>query len=112
MLLAQLIDRETLEVYVPASSKLRFHRTGDVDGGFKAEVRHSVLDDFEVDGNHTSHLDGATEADLSVSLGEVEIADGKLCPIHVDGKVDLAPAAQILDAVPSLLVSSASLSRY
>lgn len=99
MLLAMLVDREALEVDVPAGAELGLHGPGDVDGRLEAQVRHAVFDHLEVDGDDARHFDGAAEADLPVSLGEVKIADGKLRPRHVDGQVNLAAAAQVLDTV-------------
>ncbi len=99
MLLAVLIDREALEVDVSPGTELGLHGSGDVDGGLETQFRHPVLHNLEVDGDDAGHLNGTAEADLSIALGEVEVADRELRPWHVDGQVDLAATTQILDTV-------------
>lgn len=112
MLLAMLVHRKALEVDVPARAKLRFYWSRDVNGGLQAQVRHPVLHDLEVDGNYAGHLNSTTEADLSVTLGEVKVTDGKLRPRYVDGQVNLATTTQILDAVSIISLADSLRSNF
>jgi hypothetical protein len=75
MLLPMLINRESLKRKIATRSIMRLHGTGKVNRGLHAQVRHPVLHNLEVDGYDTGHFDGATKGDLSVALGEMEIAD-------------------------------------
>lgn len=125
------VDREALKIYVPARTELRLNGPGDIDGRLEAEVGHAVLDDLEVDGDDAGHLDGAAERDLAVTLcklwsararhqeplgeamrtGEVQVAAAELCARDVDGQVDLAAPAQVLDAACPERVSQPSTAR-
>ena len=62
MLLPMLIDREAFEVYHSSGAELRLNRSGNVDGRstifIHAELSHTVLDDGELDGDHTSDFNG------------------------------------------------------
>lgn len=61
MLLAILVHRESLEINIPARSKLRLDRTWDVDGRLHPELRDAVFHDGEFDRDDAGHFDGAAE---------------------------------------------------
>lgn len=67
VLLAMLIHREAFEVDVPPRSELRLDRSRDVDGALHVELLDATLHHRELDGDHTRHLNGATERDLTVT---------------------------------------------
>lgn len=71
VLLAVLVDAETLKVDHPAGAELRLHRPGDVDGRLAAdhaEFLLAVLDDFELDGDFAGDFDRAAKRDLAITL--------------------------------------------
>ena len=71
VLFAVLVDAEALEIDVAPGTEIRFDWTWEVDRGLQVHIRHAVLDHLEVHCDHTGHLDGATEGDLSISLFRV-----------------------------------------
>ena len=104
VLLALLVNAEPFKCQVPARSIMRFDRPGEEQGRFHAEVSHAVFHDGEFDGDDAGHFYGTTERDFAVALGEVEVADAEFGAFHMDGEVDFAAAAEILDiAVPAML---------
>lgn len=68
VLLAVLVDGEALKVQRPAGRELGLHGAGDVDRRLEAQVGHTVLDHFEVDGDDAGHLDGAAEGNFAIAL--------------------------------------------
>lgn len=107
-----LINRETLKVDIPAWSKARLDRTGDVNGALEPHTLHPVLDHLEVNSDHAGHLNSAAERNLAITLREVQITHTELGPGHMDGKVHLGSPAQVLDvAVSSMLRPSGDRSR-
>lgn len=75
MLFSMLIHTESFKVNVSTRTKLWLHGPGDVNGAFEAQVGHAVPENLEVDGNHTSHFDGAAKRNLAVTLRKVQITD-------------------------------------
>lgn len=92
MLLPVLVDTEPLKVDIPAGAELRLHGARDVDWALHAQLRQPVLEHLEVDGDDARHLDGAAEADLAVSLAEVQVTHAELGAVDVHGEVHLAAA--------------------
>lgn len=97
VLLAVLVDGESLESEVPAGAELGLDGTGEEDGGFHAHLGHAVFDDGELECDDAGHLDGTAEGDLAVSLGEVQVTDRELGSGNVDGEVDLGAAGEVFD---------------
>ena len=86
---------------------MRLHRTWKVNWGFHPQVRDAVLHNLEIDGYDSGHLDGATEGDLAVALGEVEITDGEFGAFYVHGEEDFASAGEVLDVAVSSVFGAA-----
>ena len=107
MLLPILVNAEPFKRQIPAWSIVRLHRPGQEERGFHAQVRHAVLHDVELDRDDAGHLDGAAEADLAVALREVQVADAELGSLDMNGKVDLAAAAEVLDIAVSAMLGAA-----
>lgn len=104
MLLPILIHREAFEVNVPAGSKLRLHGSRDVDRTLHTQLLHPTLHHRELDRNHASHLDRATEANFAIPLAKMKIADRELRAIDVHGQIHFAAEREILNiAVASML---------
>jgi hypothetical protein len=72
---------------------MRLNRTRKIEWRFHPQISHTILHDFEVDGDDTRHFNGATEGYFTISLGEVEISYGKFGPSYVDWEVDFATTA-------------------
>lgn len=68
VLLAALVDREALKVDVPSRAELGLDWAGNVDGRLDTKVGHAILEHLEVDSDDASHLDGAAEGYLAVTL--------------------------------------------
>ena len=102
-----LINRETLECQIPTRTIMRLDRSWQIKRGFHPQISHTILHDLKIDGNNTSHLDSATERDLAVSLREMEIADAEFGALDVDGEVDFAASAEILDVAVSTMFGTA-----
>lgn len=86
---------------------MRLNWTWKIKRRFHAEIGHAVLDDLEVDGDDTGHLNGTAEGDLTITLREMQVADGKSGTLDVDWKVDLGASGQVLDvAVTAVLWST------
>jgi len=71
VLLALLINAETLKVNHSSGTELRLDRAGNVNWRFAAdhaELGLAILDDFDLDGDDARHLDGAAEGDFTVAL--------------------------------------------
>lgn len=79
-----LVDREALEVNVPARTELRLHGARDIDGRLHAQLCYTALHDAELDGNHACHFDGAAEGYLAITLGEVQVSYTELRTLNVD----------------------------
>ena len=88
MLLALRINRETLEINMSSRSKIRLHRSRNVNRRFHSQLLDSILHDFELYGNHTCHFYGAAKGDFAIALGEVEVAHAEFGAGDVDGEVD------------------------
>ena len=100
---SMLINREPLESQVATRTVMRFNWSWEIDWRFHSQIRHTILHDFEIDGDDTGHLDSSTEGDLTVTLREVQITDTKFCPLDVDWEEDFAAAAQVLDVTISTM---------
>ena len=71
VLLAVLVNTESLKVYHPAWTELWLYRTWHEDGRFAvdhAEFLLAVFDHIKLDGDDAGDLDGAAEGDLAVAL--------------------------------------------
>ena len=98
-----LINREPLESQVATRTVMRFNWSWEIDWRFHSQIRHSILHDFEIDGDNTRHLDSSTEGDLTVALREVQITDTEFRSLDVDWEEDLTATAQVLDVtVPTV----------
>jgi hypothetical protein len=102
MLFARLVHAEPFEVNVSTRPELGLHGTGDVDGGFHAELRHAILHDGELECNDAGHFDGAAETDFAVALREVQIADAEFCARDVHRQKDFGAAREVFDIAISL----------
>ena len=107
MLLPILINAEALKRQIPARSIVGLHWPWEEKRGFHAQVRHAVLHDVELDRDDAGHFDGAAEADLAVSLGEVQVANAEFSALDVHGEVDLAATAKVLDVAVSAMLRAA-----
>jgi hypothetical protein len=85
MLLPMLIDREALEVNVPARPKLRFDRARNVDGRLHVQLLHAAFHDAELERNASCHFDRAAEGDFSITLGEMQVSNTELRALDVHG---------------------------
>ena len=97
MLLAILIDAETLKGEVPPRTKLRLYRPWKVDRGLHGELFHTAFHHAELESNDTCHFNRSTEGYFSIALAEMEVAYAELCAFHVDGQVDFGATAKSLD---------------
>lgn len=61
VLLAMFVNGESFESEIAAGSKLRLYGSGVKDGRLHVQLGHSVLDHGELESNHSSHFNGATE---------------------------------------------------
>lgn len=91
MLFALLIHTKPLKVDIPARTKLRLHRTRDVNGTLHVELLHAALHNAELDGDDACHFDGAAEGDFAVALEErerslVRVVLFRIGFVGVDGK--------------------------
>ena len=83
---------------------MRFHGPGQEQRAFHPQVCHTVLHNVQLNSNNTGHFDGAAEGDFAVTLGEVEVADAEFGAFDVNGEVNFAAAAEVLNvAVPAML---------
>lgn len=85
VLLARLVHAESLKGDESSGAVLGLHVTRDVDRGGRAELLHAVLHHARFEGDGAGHFDGATERDLRVALGKVQITDTELGPFDMDG---------------------------
>lgn len=104
VLLAVLVDAESLERQISPGTVMRFHGPGQEERTLHAQVGHAVLHDAELDGDDAGHFDGAAKGDFAVALREVQVADAEFGAGDVHGQVHFAAAAEIFDvAVPAVL---------
>ena len=61
VLLALGINTKALEVNIPSRTKLRLHRSGDIDRTLHRQFLHAALHDGEIDGDDTCHFNRAAE---------------------------------------------------
>ena len=61
VLLAVLVDTETLKVDVSARTELWLDRTGNVDRTLETQIGHTILHDGKLERDLSCHLDGTTE---------------------------------------------------
>lgn len=92
-----LVHAEALKVDVTAGAKLWLDGSRDVDRRLHGKLLHAALHYREVDRDDTRHLNRTTERDLAIALREVQVAYGELGAFHMDRKVDLTAAGQVLD---------------
>ena len=97
MLLAVLVDAEAFKIDVAAGAELRLDGTRDVDRTLHGQMCHTAFHNGELDGDDTSHFDGAAERDFAIALGEVQIADAELGPFDEYREVDFAAATEVFD---------------
>lgn len=79
-------------------------KTGDLERGasqlilkdlsgraiLKAQISHAILHHIELDGDDTSHFNSSTEGDLTITLGEMEIANTEFGAFDMDRKIHFA----------------------
>jgi len=125
MLLAMLIDGETLKINIAAWSELWLHWTRDIDGRLHSQFLHSVFHHGKLDGNNSSHLDSTANynyqyipadramceqsltGNFSITLREVQIANAELCSLDMDWQIYLTATTQILNVTVSAVLRAA-----
>lgn len=102
-----MINTKPLKIQDPSRSKLRLHRTGQVYRALDSQVRESVLDHLEVDGDDACHFDGAAKRDFAVPLGEVQVADAEFGAADVHGEVYFGAPREVLDVAVAAVFGTA-----
>lgn len=75
MLLAILVDGEAFKRQIPARAEIRGYIAGPENGALDGSRLDAVLDEVELDGDGSCDFNRAAEANLSITLAEMEIAD-------------------------------------
>src|ERR1700728_1417865 len=102
VLLALLVDRDAFEdqIIIVCRNYLRGFEDRILDSVFV----HAAFNEVDLQVDPSSHLDGATEGDLAVTLAEVKVAHRQAGALYINRKKDLRAARQILDiAVAAML---------
>lgn len=102
-----LINREPLKRQIPSRAIMRLHRTREINRRFHPQILHPVLHNGEIDSDDAGHLDSATERNLAVALREMEVAHAELGAFDVDGEIDFATSAEVLDVAISAVFGTA-----
>jgi hypothetical protein len=71
MLLAMLIHTKPLKVNIPSRTKLRFHRSRNVDGALHIQLLDPALHDAELERDDARHFNRAAETNLAITLAEM-----------------------------------------
>jgi hypothetical protein len=75
VLFAILIDREALKCQIPSGAKIGSYIARSEDGALNSSRFDTVLDEIELDGDGSCYFNSAAEANFSVALAEMEVAD-------------------------------------
>ena len=102
LLAFKFIDGDSFEHQVVVV--VGFHRAGFEHGIDHPILGHAALDDLHMEIEVAGHLDGATEGDLTIPLGEVDVTHRELGAFDIDGEVDPSALGEVLDvAVAAML---------
>jgi hypothetical protein len=101
VLLPVLINREALKVDVASGSKLRLHRSRDVNRTLHSQLLHAILHDGELDSDDACHFNCTTEGDLAVALRKVQVAHAELGTLDMYRQKHFAATRQVLDIAVS-----------
>ena len=107
MLFPVVIDRKALKCQISSGSKMRFNWTRKVEWRLHSKIFHAILHDLEVDGDDTSHLDSTAEGDLTVTLTEMQISNAEFGSFDMNGQIDLASTAEVLDIAVTTVLRTA-----
>lgn len=107
VLLALRVNRESLEIDMSSRSKIRLHRSRNVNRRFHGQLLDAILHHFEFYGNHTCHFYGAAKGDFAIALGEVEVAHAEFGAGDVDGEVDFRAAGEVFNVAVSAVFGAA-----
>ena len=77
MLLALMINAETLESQVPPRPIMRLDRSGQENRTLHAQVLHPVLHHRELQRDNASNLDSAAERNLPITLRKMQVTDAE-----------------------------------
>jgi hypothetical protein len=67
-LLSVLIDGESFKCQIPARSVMWLNRAWEIERRLHSQICNCILQDLEVNGNYTGHLNGSAERDLAITL--------------------------------------------
>ena len=104
MLLALMIDAESLKSQIPPRPVMRLHWPGQENRALHAQILHPILHNGKLQRDYPRNLNGATERDLAVALRKMQVANAEFGALDVDRQIGLAASAEVLDiAVPAML---------
>lgn len=84
VLLALVINAEPLKSKIASRPIVRLNRPRQENGTLHPQILHPVLHHRQLQSNHASNLNRATERNFPVALGEVQITDTELRPLDMD----------------------------
>ena len=107
MLHALLINAKPFKRQIPSGAIMRLHRPGQEQRALHLQILDPALHDRQLQRDHPRHLDCAAEADFSVPLREVQIANAELGTLDVNGQIYFASSAQVLDVAVAAVLGPA-----